>query len=69
MAIRANYEPAYVRLERFLVEVGRRKFVKPLYEELAKTPEGKRRAQSIYSKARAGYHPITQSTVDAILNK
>lgn len=69
MAIRANYEPAYARLEKFLVEVGRRKFVKPLYEELAKTPEGKRRAQAIYTKARPGYHPITQSTVDGILNK
>lgn len=67
MAIQANYSPAYARLEQFLIEVGRRKFVKPLYQELVKTPDGKQRAQAIYKKARPGYHPITQSTVDDII--
>lgn len=67
MAIRANYDAAYPRLEQFLIEVGRRKFVKPLFEELVKTPAGKQRAQDIYKKARPGYHPITQQTVDGIL--
>lgn len=67
LAIRAGYEPAMARLERFLIEVGRRKFVKPLFEALVKTPEGRRRAEVIYKKARPGYHPITQMTVDGIL--
>jgi len=67
LAIRAGYEPAMARLEQFLVEVGRRKFVKPLYEALVKTPEGRKRAGRIYVKARAGYHPITRMTVDSIL--
>ncbi len=34
MAIRNRYEAAYPRLEQFLIEVGRRKFVKPLYEAM-----------------------------------
>jgi hypothetical protein len=55
------------RLERFLCEVGRRKFVKPLFAELAKTEEGRARARSIYKQARPGYHPITQAAVDRIL--
>jgi leukotriene-A4 hydrolase len=67
MAIRAGYAPAGRRLEQFLMEVGRRKFVKPLFEELIKTPEGKERAKAIYQKARAGYHAITQTTVDGLL--
>ena len=67
MAVRNRYEPAYARLSEFLESVGRRKYVKPLYEELAKTPEGKARAAAIYKKARPGYHPITATTVDAIL--
>ena len=67
IAVRNHYEPAYARLEEFLISVGRRKYVKPLYTELAKTPEGKARAAEIYKKARPGYHPITASTVDAIL--
>ncbi len=68
LAIRAGYEPAMPRLERFLTEVGRRKFVKPLYEALVKTAEGRKRAELIYAKARPAYHPITRMTVDSILS-
>lgn len=67
MAIRAGYTPAWGRLEGFLIGVGRRKFVKPLYEALARTADGQVRARAIYAKARPGYHPITQTTVDVIL--
>lgn len=67
MAIQARYEPADRRLEDFLVGIGRRKFVKPLYEELCKTPEGEKRAAAIYRKARPNYHPITRETVDRIV--
>lgn len=68
MSIKNDYQPANARLEDFLTSIGRRKFVKPLYEELAKTPEGKTRADEIYAKARPGYHPITVATVDGILD-
>jgi hypothetical protein len=67
LAIRNGYKPAYNRLERFLVEVGRRKYVRPLFDELVKAPEGKARARAIYTKARPGYHPITATTIDGIL--
>jgi hypothetical protein len=32
-----------------------------------KTPEGRERAKRIYAKARPGYHPIAQSTLDALI--
>ncbi len=67
MSIRNGYQPVKARLERFLMEVGRRKYIKPLYVELAKTPEGKARASAIYSKARSAYHPIAAATIDEIL--
>lgn len=67
MAIRNHYQPAYPRLEQFLTSMGRRKYLKPLYEELAKTPEGRKRALAIYARARATYHPISQATIDEIL--
>jgi hypothetical protein len=67
LAIASGYEPAYPRLERFLTSMGRRKFLKPLYEELVKTPEGKARALAIYRKARPSYHPIAVTTVDKIV--
>jgi leukotriene-A4 hydrolase len=69
MSIKNNYKAADARLEEFLTTIGRRKFVRPLFTELAKTPEGTKRANEIYAKARSGYHPITQASIDAILKK
>ena len=56
-------------MEEFLTTVGRRKFVKPLFEELVKTPAGLVRAGAIFEKAKPGYHPITATAVDEILAK
>ena len=66
-SVKRGYQPADAPLEDFLMSVGRRKFLKPLYEELAKTEAGKKRGLEIYAKARPGYHPIAQATVDQIL--
>ena len=65
--IDSNYQPAYPALERFLTTVGRRKFLQPLYTELAKTPEGTEMALRIYEKARPGYHSVSRGTIDEIL--
>jgi len=67
MSIKNDYRAAIPRLEEFLTTIGRRKFVRPLYAELAKTPGGLELAKKIYAKARPGYHPITQTSVDVIL--
>lgn len=66
-AIAADHRAAFPRLEEFLIKVGRRKFLRPLYTELAKTPQGKAFAERVYARARAGYHSVSQNTVDAIL--
>ncbi|MCC6782835.1 MAG: M1 family metallopeptidase [Planctomycetes bacterium] len=55
------------RLGGFLREVGRRKFVKPLFAALAKTPEGLVRAKAIYAEARQRYHAVTRGTIDQLL--
>lgn len=67
MSIRNRYEAAYPRLEEYMISIGRRKLIKPLYEELAKTAEGRARAEAIYRKARPGYHPIAVTTIDDLL--
>jgi aminopeptidase N len=66
-AIAHNYEPAYGALEAFLLRQGRRKFLKPLYQKLAETPEGLERARRIYEKARPMYHSVSYRTIDQIL--
>jgi hypothetical protein len=65
--IASKYEHAYPALDNFLITVGRRKFVKPLYQQLAKTTEGKEMAKKIYAQARPNYHPITQGSIDELL--
>jgi leukotriene-A4 hydrolase len=65
--IKHKYEPAYPQLEAFLVSVGRRKFLKPLYQRLAATPEGKTMALRIYEKGRPNYHSVSTNTLDEIL--
>jgi hypothetical protein len=67
-AIRGGYTGADSTLEEFLVRVGRQKFLRPLYAELAKTPTGLERAQAIYAKARPGYHSVTAAAIDAVLS-
>ena len=68
-AIRNQYAPAYLRLETYLVGIGRRKLIKPLYDELVKTPEGRARAEAIYARARPGYHPIAVSSIDEVVGR
>lgn len=68
LSIHNDYEPAFERLETFLVEVGRRKFLSPIYRALAATDKGMERAREIYSKARPNYHAVSYQSIDAILN-
>ncbi len=62
-----NYSPAYIYMEKFLIEVGRRKFLMPLYKEMMKTTNGKNLATKIYSQARPNYHFVARQSVDEIL--
>ena len=66
-AIKTNYETAFGPMRGYLLNVGRRKLVKPLYTELAKTEKGKSWAKQVYEKARPGYHSVTANTIDGIL--
>ena len=68
-AIRNGYLTEAVKLDMtsFLVNVGRRKFLEPIYTALAETTNGKAFAQEVYSKARSNYHSISYNTIDEIL--
>lgn len=65
--IRADYQAIRAALEAHLIAIGRRKLVVPLWTELARTPANKAWALAVYAKARPGYHPIAQATVDPLL--
>ena len=59
-----EYAPADAALENFLTHMGRRKFLLPLYGELAKSEHGMLRAREIFAKARSGYHPVAITSVE-----
>lgn len=67
IAIRHHYTPAMPALEHFLTTQGRRKFLKPLYEDLMATDWGKAEAKRIYQRARPLYHAVASTTLDAIV--
>lgn len=64
---KVGYRATDRRLDVFLMTVGRRKFLKPLYEALLATDGGKARALAIYQRARPRYHAVAQRTLDAML--
>lgn len=68
LSIRNGYTKMDAKLESFLINTGRRKFLSPLYLELAKTEQGKKRAKAIYEKARPNYHFVATNTFDKLLN-
>ncbi|MDQ2070496.1 M1 family metallopeptidase [Natronospira bacteriovora] len=67
IAIRNRYEPAMERVREFLLEVGRMKFLRPLYAALVETD--RELAEAIYLEARAGYHPLGRDTVERLLDE
>ena len=67
IAIRHRFVPAMPALERFLRAQGRRKFLRPLYEDLMKTDWGREEARRIYTAARPTYHAVATSTLDEIV--
>ncbi|MFD1186115.1 M1 family metallopeptidase [Pontibacter rugosus] len=66
-AIRNNYTTADKAMDTFLTNVGRRKFLVPIYKALVATPEGKKKALAIYAKARPNYHAVSTVTLDEML--
>ena len=67
LAVAIRYDPAVPALEEFLLMQGRRKFVRPLIETLAKDGSwGRPIAARVYAKARPGYHPVTTRDLDKL---
>jgi len=69
LALAAGYTPADEALHQFLVRVGRRKFLVPLYRALLATPNGADQARQLYAEARPNYHAVATNTLDALLGQ
>lgn len=69
LALKTEYKAVMPRLETYLVSIGRRKLIVPLYKQLMETDEGAKFAKRVYKTARPGYHPLAQGTIDDVINK
>ncbi|WP_284208660.1 M1 family metallopeptidase [Thalassotalea eurytherma] len=67
LSLRVGYKEIYPAMKTYLIGIGRRKLIVPLYKTLAESEEGKVWATEVYQIARPGYHPLAQGTVDNIL--
>jgi leukotriene A-4 hydrolase/aminopeptidase len=66
-AIQNGYAPADAAIEKFLIKVGRRKFLVPIYKALLEAKGGKEKAKVIYAKARPNYHFVAVNTLDEMM--
>ncbi len=66
-SIVSDYQSAFPFMKEFLIRVGRRKFLQPIYESLAKTEIHKAWAKEVYKEARSNYHYVSFNTIDDIL--
>ncbi len=67
IAVRAWYQPAFAAMESFLLDMGRGKFLRPIYGALAQTQEGRELGRDIYRRARGSYHPLATKAIDEVL--
>ncbi|WP_374408287.1 M1 family metallopeptidase [Pelagerythrobacter sp.] len=68
LALANRYQPAVPQAETFLAEVGRAKFVRPLFATLMGEGDwGQPIAKRIYAETRPGYHAVTRAGVDRVV--
>lgn len=67
LGLEQEYQAVYPKVETFLMNVGRRKFVAPLFKVMASNESQRDMAKRIYQKARPNYHSVTFNTVDDML--
>ena len=79
LSIQSDYRPAYQAMHDFLLKVGRRKFLMPIYEALlaqyvvkdgkyeSAFAQGKEMATEIFLQAEPGYHPVAARSLRELL--
>ncbi len=67
-SINTGYDSVNIKnIQEFLLKVGRRKFLTPLYKALLENDQ-KNIALAIYKKARPNYHAVSRQTLDTLLD-
>ncbi len=68
LGLKSNYQAIEAPLHRFMKQVGRRKFIAPLYKEMLSSAYYKSKALTWYTDARPAYHAVSTQTIDDLLD-
>lgn len=69
LALQSGYHAVLPRVEQVVAEVGRMKYLRPMYTNLASDPRTRDLADQLFAKNRASYHPIARQMVEGVLAK
>jgi leukotriene A-4 hydrolase/aminopeptidase len=67
IAAGSDYEPVFGRIREVLTQVGRMKFLRPLFVALGKHAWTQQLGQEIYDTARATYHSLSRRVVEGVM--
>jgi len=67
IATASGYEPVFDRVRSFLGDVGRMKYLKPLYTALYEGEKTKEMAREVFAANAGGYHPIARGGIERIM--
>jgi leukotriene-A4 hydrolase len=69
IAAGSDYEPVFKRAREVLMEVGRMKYLRPLYSALGRHPRTRQLAREIYAQGKAGYHNLSRRVIESVIEK
>lgn len=67
LALASGHHAVVPRVDEVLGTVGRMKFLRPLYQGLARDPRTRAHAHALFAQLRDGYHPIARGVVEGVL--
>jgi leukotriene A-4 hydrolase/aminopeptidase len=67
IAAGSDYEPVFGRIREVLTQVGRMKFLRPLFIALGKHARTQQLGREIYATARATYHSLSRRVIEAVM--
>ncbi len=67
LCIKNNYTKAFPFIEKYLSQIGRRKFLKPIYAQLLATESGRTFAINVFEKNKNAYHAVSRNTIEKMI--
>jgi hypothetical protein len=69
IAAGSDYEPAFERIREVLMEVGRMKYLRPLYSALGQHERTRALGREIYAQGKARYHSLSRRVIESVMEK